>query len=143
MVEQSASFTPEALDRSALAAGYAPGDVTAARGRADARIRSTETLAPIKSTARRAVVVAYLAVWVAFGVAYLVSPPRPFDFEFVLFPVLTMALVITLAMSLGIIRSIRPDAARPTRALVLLLVVPVILLLGVAGLCLPTATVAG
>ncbi len=141
--EHAASFTPEALDRSAIAAGYAPGDVGAARRRADARIRSTQALAPIRSTAKRAVVLAYVAVWVAFGVAFLVSPSQPLDFDSVLFVVLTVALVITLAMSFGIIGSFRPDAARPNRALVLLLVVPVVLLLGVAGLCLPFTRISG
>ncbi len=143
MVEHAESFTPEALDRSALAAGYTPGDVAAARGRADVRIGSTQALAPIKSTAKRAILVAYLSVWVAFGVAFFVSPTQTLDFDFVLFAVLTVALVITLAMSLSIIRSLRPDAAQPTRALILLLVVPVILLLGVAGLCLPATEISG
>lgn len=143
MVEHDASFTPEALDRSAIAAGYRSADVAAARGGADVRIRSTQALAPIRSTAKRAIVVAYVAVWVVFGLAFIATPARTLDFDFVLFAVLTLALLVTLALSLGIIRSIRPDPERPTRALALLLVVPVILLLGVAGLCLPATGVSG
>jgi hypothetical protein len=141
MVENATSFTPEGLDRAAITAGYPAGDVAVARARATARIHAID-LQPIKATAWRVVAVAYLAVWALFGLAYYLSPPRPLDFEFVVFAVLTVALGVALLLSIGVIRAARPDAERPTRALVLLLVIPVALLLGVAGLCLPTAQIA-
>jgi hypothetical protein len=143
MVGHADGYTPEALDAAAMAAGWTPDDVRNARKRAHARIRAAEPIEPIKSTARRAVVVAYLAVWVLFGVAFFASPTDTLDFDFVLFAVLTVALGIASAMSFSIIRVARPDAERRGRALVLLLAIPVVLLLGVAGLCLPTIRVAG
>ncbi|HYH91976.1 MAG TPA: hypothetical protein VD763_02365 [Candidatus Saccharimonadales bacterium] len=139
MVDQASAFTPDALDRSAIEAGYAIEDVAAARARADERIRAVDALQPIKSTAKRAVVVAYLAVWASFGVAYLLNDAGSLDVDFAIFAVLSVALGIAVAMSFSVIRATRPDASRPTRALILLLVFPVILLVGVAGLCLPTA----
>ena len=51
--------------------------------------------------------------------------------------ILTIALVITFVISLVWIRARRPDPERVGRALAILLVVPVVLLVGVAGLCLP------
>ena len=51
--------------------------------------------------------------------------------------VLTVALLIALGLSLLWLRSRRPDPSDLSRALAVFLVVPVILLIGVAGLCVP------
>jgi hypothetical protein len=53
--------------------------------------------------------------------------------------ILTIALAVGLAISLIVIQLGHPDPGRPGRAMTILLVAPVIMLLGVAGSCLPFA----
>jgi len=137
--DHRASFTDDALERAAIAAGYSVEAYRSARDRVDARIASTEALRPVRSSAKRLVILAYAAVWAAFGLAFLSRADAPYSYAGPLHAVLTVALIIGLAVSLLIIRRGRPEAGRPGRALLVFLAMPVILLIGVAGLCLPTA----
>ena len=132
-------FTVEALRASALEAGYAADEIEAAIHLAEVRDAERQASAPIRSSARMAILLAYGIVWILFAVVYL---GRPFAYGAgpIAQLILTIALGIGLAISLLIIRSGRPDPGRRTRAMGLLLAVPVILLVGVAGLCLPFTT---
>lgn len=138
MVDHRSSYTAEALDRSAQAAGYTVEQVAEARRRADRRIRKTEQLRPIRATARRAVLLAYGVVWLGLAVGILARRSAGgLDLTEIVVVVLTVSLAIALAMSLATIRQADPDPDRPARAAALLLALPMVLLLGIAGLCLP------
>jgi hypothetical protein len=57
--------------------------------------------------------------------------------------VLTAALLLVLLVGLLWVARVRPDPTRTGRALLILLVVPVVLLVGVAGLCVPFLGMSG
>jgi len=139
MVHNEAAFTAEALDRSALQAGYAPEMVAEARRRAHAQIHAADAIKPIRKTARLLVLELYVAVYVILGVALARQPATPgvLDFREDALPVLTVTLVIGLVASAVFLGFIQPDPDRPARALALLLAIPLLFLGGVAGLCLP------
>jgi hypothetical protein len=138
MVTHAATYTAAALDRSARAAGYPEEQVVKARRRADARIRETEQLGPIRRTARRAVVVAYGAVWLFLAIGLLAGRSgEGLDFTELILVVLSVSMAIALGISFLAIRSGDPDPTRPVRAVILLLALPTVLLVAIAGLCLP------
>jgi hypothetical protein len=129
------TYTDEALERAALAAGYTPDEI------ATARTLTTERQ-EIKSRARIIVIAAYLLVWVLFAIPYLwLAPPESSGlgtgWGAALQIVLTVALLIGLAISALALRALNPDPSRAGRALLILLVVPIITLLAIGGLCLP------
>lgn len=135
---QRRSFTDEAIRRSAIAAGWDAEEFDRAAAAASAR----EALVPIRSRARAIVLGAYAIVWLLFAIPFLLlSEPTTYGFGPLAQLILTIVLGIALALSLVVIRSGRPDSSRSTRAIVILLALPVVLLLGVAGLCLPFARV--
>ena len=140
VAQQRGSFTEAALRRSAVAAGYTPEEYAAASSLAEERFADRAALAPIKSNARRWVLAAYGIVWLVYAAVYLGRSYQYGVGPFIQL-VLTIALGIGLAISLLVIRLGRPDAERRSRAMALLLAVPVILLVGVAGLCLPFTTI--
>jgi hypothetical protein len=133
------AFTDAALERSAVGAGYTAEEFAAAAKQA-AATSDRSALDPIKSSARRGVLIAYGIVWLVFAVAYL---GRSFQYGVgpILQGILTIALGIGLGLSLLVIRYAQPDPERRSRAMALLLAAPVILLIGVAGTCLPFVTV--
>ncbi len=132
------SFTKQALERAALEAGYSAEAFDEANRVLEAREVKRAALRPIKTTSQRLTLVAYALVWVGFATVYLGNyPASVFVSGPALQQILTVSLGIGLGISLLLIRLGRPDPARPLRAMALLLAIPVILLLGVAGLCLP------
>jgi hypothetical protein len=135
---QQGAFTEAALERTALATGYTHEEFVAAWQGAEARIAERAPLAPVRSNATRLVLLAYAVVWVLFAIPYLLGAST-FNSGVgpILQGILTVSLGIGLAISLAVIRRGRPDSTRASRAMVLLLVVPVVLLVGIAGLCLP------
>jgi hypothetical protein len=137
MARHRRSFTDEALERSALAAGYSSAEFAEASALLDVREATRAALEPVKSTARRSVLAAYGVVWLLFALAYLGPAAAQRSFGPTLQLILTISLGVALAISLVIVGRGRPDPERRSRAVALLLAVPVILLLGVAGLCLP------
>jgi quinol-cytochrome oxidoreductase complex cytochrome b subunit len=134
MQANQASFTEAALERSAIAGGYSAEEFAAARASAAGIAERAAAIKPIKVKARRAILAAYGIVWLLFAIPFL---SRSASSGFALQGLLTVALGITVAISLLLVGAGGPDPSRPSRAIVILLVVPVILLLGVAGLCLP------
>ena len=131
IVAQRASFTDAALERSATADGYTHEEFVAAR------MAERAALVPIRSTATRVVLFAYAIVWALFAVPYLLLAGSTLGAGPILQSILTVALGITLAISLIIVRNGRPDPSRVPRAMIILLVGPVVMLVGVAGSCLP------
>lgn len=141
MTDNARTYTPEALERAALAAGYSPGTVAAALARAAGRLRATDGLVPLRARARWVVVLLYSGIWAAFAIRYLTMPPsRPsvLDFSELYLPVLTVTLLVGLAIAWWVVRSGRPDPDRPARAVAMLVAVPLLYLGAVVGLCVPT-----
>ena len=137
IAEQHGSFTDAALERSAIEAGYTSAEFATAAG----LVTDRTAMAPIRSSARRYVLAAYAIVWLGFAVVYL-GRSTMYGAGPIAQLVLTVSLAIGLAISLLVIRRGRPDPDRRARAIALLLAIPVILLVGVAGLCLPFTSVA-
>lgn len=133
---EGATHTDAALEAAAVTAGYTPEEFKAAM---TLHLRRTVE-APIKTTARLWIVVAYVVVWGLFAIVFL-TRPSTYGAGVVAQIILTITLGIGLALSLVIIRLGHPDPERRSRALVLILAFPVVMLLGVAGLCLPFTTV--
>jgi hypothetical protein len=125
-------FTPEALRQAALEAGYTPEEIAQASDRAD----RAAAVRPIRARAQWIVLGAYALVWVLFAMVYLTR-----DYAYgsgpVLQGILTISLLITLGISLLWLRWRRPDPSTVGRATAVFLALPVVLLVGVAGLCLP------
>lgn len=139
MVTHAGSYTPAALDRAASAAGYTDQQVVDARQRADVRIRKTARLRPVRRSAWRGVLLAYGVVWLALVVSLLAERPETWLYDTqLLVVVLSASMAIALAVSLAAVRQGDPDPERPARAVALLLALPTLLLLAIAGLCLPT-----
>jgi hypothetical protein len=117
-------FTPEALRRAAIDAGYTPDEIDQASDRA----RVTAAVRPIRARAQWIVLGAYALVWLLFVYAYGTGTLQG---------ILTISLLIALGLSLLWLRWRRPDPTTVGRATAVFLALPVILLVGVAGLCLP------
>ncbi len=129
-------FTIEALRSAALQAGYDAGEVDEAIRISGEHEAERQRFGPVRTRARNIVLLAYGITWLVFAVIYL---GRAFQYGMgpVLLGVLTFALGLTVIISVLIIRRGRPDPERSARAVVILMAIPIILLVGVAGLCLP------
>lgn len=126
------AFTPEALQNAAAGAGYTEGEIE----RAMAEVQRREGIRPIRRRAVVIVIVAYVLVWSLFAVVFLTR-----DFTYGAGPVLqfilTCVLIVALIVSTAWLLAVRPDPTRTVRATAILLALPLVLLLGVAGLCVP------
>lgn len=132
LADNAERFTPEALRQAAMEAGYTPDEIEGA----SARVRAAAVVGPIRTRARWIVLGAYAVVWLLFAAVYL-TRSYAYGTGIVLQGVLTISLLIALGLALLWLRSRRPDPSDPGRAIAVFLVVPVILLIGVAGLCVP------
>lgn len=138
MMALRSGYTDAALERSALAGGFTADEIQQARTLADTRQRQHEAIGPVRSQASRIVLAAYGLVWLLFAIPFLL---RTSTYGYGPFAqgILTVVLLFGLLCSFLVMRTLHPDPARPGRALTTLLVVPVIVLLGISGLCLPVA----
>lgn len=127
-------FTEAALERSALETGYTKAEFDEAVRLASRREGERQVIKPLKGRARLMVLLGYGLVWLLFGTQFLFGP-EPYLSTYQL--ILTMSLLVAIAISLAWIHVRRPDPDRIGRALAILLAVPVVLLVAVAGLCLP------
>jgi hypothetical protein len=134
LAEQSAAYTSPALERSAIETGYTKAEFDEAVRLAAFREQERPVIDPLKRRARVAVVAAYGLVWLLFATQYLFGP-APYLSTLQL--ILTMSLLLAIALSMVWIHRRRPDPDNLGRALAVLLAVPLVLLVGVAGLCLP------
>jgi hypothetical protein len=132
LARHAGQFTPEALRQAAIDAGYTPDEITQASDRA----RRAAAVRPIRARAQWIVLGAYALVWVLFASVYLTR-----DYSYGMGPVLQSILTISLLIALGLsllwVRWRRPDPSTVGRATAVFLAVPVVLLVGVAGLCVP------
>jgi len=130
------AYTDAALERSALAGGFTAEEAQQARALADTRLRQLEAMGPVRSQARKIVLLAYGVVWILFAMPYLVRSTS-YGSGPILQGVLTVSLLLGLLVSWLVMRVLHPDPTRFGRALVILLAVPVIVLRGISGLGLP------
>jgi hypothetical protein len=122
------SFTDEALVASAAAAGYTPDEIAEAH----ARLQAQDAAAPVKATARRIVIGAYLVVYALLSAGMLANN---FGGGAV---ILAVSLGIPFLISLAIVRG--RGRLKPGTELALggLLVLPLVMLVIVGGLCVAT-----
>lgn len=138
IAEQSGAHTSLALERSAIESGYTKAEFDEAVRLAGKAEREQQVIKPLKVRARLMVLIGYALVWMFFGIQYLVLPaPGTYVDGSGLQTILTISLLVTIGISLIWIYGVRPDPDRAGRALAILLAVPLVLLIGVAGLCLP------
>lgn len=142
------TYTRPALEASAAGAGYTREEFEAAWPIAEVFGAPREAhRGRVKWRARAVVLVAYGLTWILFAIAYLrplqtassdqLNPLQTPGYGQFMQAILTIALGTGFAISWVWTRSMRPDPERLVRALAVLLSVPVVLLVGVAGLCLP------
>jgi len=136
------SYTDAALERSAIAGGFTADEFQQARVLADTRQRQQEAMGPVRSRASWIVLFAYGLVWVLFAIPYLLLPSS-YGAGPLAQGVLTVTLLLGLLLSWLVMRALHPDPTRVGRALAILLIVPVIVLLGIGGLCLPFVSISG
>jgi|RhiMetdeSRZDD1v2_1073273.scaffolds.fasta_scaffold536726_3 hypothetical protein len=135
-------FTEEALAAAAQAAGYTPEEIAMA-ARSVAKRRADEAAAkPVRARARRYVLGAYAITFLVFAIAFL----RPNTSDALYYQgmgtfalgILGITMLIALVLGLVWIGGRRPSAERAEAALGVMLSVPFVLLVVVAGLCLAT-----
>lgn len=131
-------YTGSALEASAIEAGYTREEFEAALALVEARAPKQEALRPIRSRARRVVLVAYGLTWLVYAIAYLTRPVM-YGLGPLALSVVTIALGIGLAGSWDWTRRRHPDPAHFNRAMAVLLSLPMVLLLVFGGTCLPSA----
>jgi cation transport ATPase len=128
-------FTEDALVRAARDAGY-PEDVLDA---AKARARASAAAAPVRQRARRWILIAYLATFAVLTAGMLLSEySRQYGASYIGTVVLAAALGLAFLLSLGWLRWRGSKVEQSTAGVALLLSVPVVLLVVVAGSCLAT-----
>jgi hypothetical protein len=127
-------YTPDALRHAASESGFSPDEIEQAYNRATERQRAEELARPIRRRARWIVVAAYGLVLAVFAVPFLTVPSR-YGVGQVALVVLAIVLGIALLMSRSWINRRRPSTEQAERALLMMLAVPFVLLVAVAGLC--------
>ncbi len=132
-------YTPEALRQAASEAGFSPDEIDEAHGRAIERRRDEELAGPIRRRARRIVLVAYGLVYAAFVAAFLTVAYR-LGAGIIAIIILTLVLLIALSISLAWVTSRHPSEDQVEGALAVMLAVPFVLLIAVAGLCVAGTT---
>ncbi|HKG56883.1 MAG TPA: hypothetical protein VKA85_06530 [Candidatus Limnocylindrales bacterium] len=128
------SFTPAALRASVVRAGYSEADADAARLLVDKHLAAESASAPTLARARRTILVAYVVTYVAFAIVFLLAPSSYGSGQIALM-ILTVVLGIALAISLAWARRSRWKTQGTSLGLGVVLSVPIVLLVLVAGSC--------
>jgi cation transport ATPase len=131
--DNQASMTHDALGRQASAKGYSEAEIEAASSAAEAR-RAPDAAA--RSRARRVILGLYLVTYLVLSAGMLMSNAF-YGVGTIGLLILAVALAIALAISLAWIRRRHLDAGHDG-AMATLVALPLVLLVGVAGLCLYT-----
>ena len=134
IADQQGAHTMAALERSALESGYTKADFDEAVRLAGNSEQERQVIKPLRQQARLIVLISYAVIWLLFATQYLTGPDVGGP---TLQTILTISLLVTIGISLIWIAAVRPDPDRAGRALTIFLAVPLVLLIGVAGLCLP------
>jgi hypothetical protein len=134
ITDQRGAHTMAALERSALESGYTKANFDDAVRLAAKAEQERQVVKPLRRQASLIVLIGYALVWLLFATQYLlgadISGPG-------LQTILTISLLVTVGISLIWIAVVKPDPDRAGRALAIFLAVPLVLLIGVAGLCVP------
>ena len=130
-----ASFTEDALAQAARAQGYPEDVVEEARLRA----RANEASAPIRHRARRWIQIAYLLTFAVLTIGILANESLRFtgSYNWIGIPALALILGLALLASFAWLRGRRTVGVGPG-GIVVLLSVPIVLLVTVAGVCVAT-----
>jgi len=131
--DNQASMTHEALGRQASAKGYSEAEIEAASAAAEAR-RAPDAAA--RGRARRVILGLYLVTYLVLSAGMLLSNAF-YGLAPIGILILGVSLAIALAISLSWIRRQHLDAGHDG-AMATLAALPLVLLVGVAGLCLYT-----
>ena len=131
--DNQASMTHEALGRQASEKGYTEAEIGEASAAAEAR-RAPDAAA--RSRARRVILGLYLVTYLVLSAGMLMSDAF-YGTGPIAILILAVVLTIALAISLAWIRGRHLDAGHDG-AMATLVAVPLVLLVGVAGLCLTT-----
>lgn len=132
------AYTPEALRSTAEAAGYTQAEIEAALD-LTAGDATGEAVGRIRSRARRIVLGAYGSVYLILAIVLLTAPNLDaYGAGVISLIVLTVVLGIALLISIWWVQRRGRPTARLEGAFMAMLVLPVILLVGVAGLCVVT-----
>lgn len=134
-VEHADRYTPDALRQAASEAGFSPDEIDEAYGRAATRQRDDQASRPIRRRARWIVLAAYGLVYAAFAVAFMTVAYRS-GAGIIAIMILTVVLGVALLVSVVWVNARRPSAEHLQGALWTMLLVPFVLLVGVAGVCL-------
>jgi len=132
-------FTAEALAHAARSAGYTDEEIGAAANNVERR----RVVEPVKARARRYVVTGYAITFLVFAVAFLRPSNTQAAYYYrgsgpIALGILGSMLVITLLLALAWVGGQHPRAERAEAALGVMLAVPFVLLILVAGLCVAT-----
>ena len=132
-------FTEAALATAALAAGYSTEEIAAAAAGVAKRRLDEAAVKPVKARARRYVLAAYGITFLAFAIAFL-RPAAPSNTYYrgagpLVLGILAFMLLIALSIGIAWVASRHPAAERAEGALGVMLAVPFVLLIVVAGLC--------
>ena len=128
-------FTDEALARAARNAGYSDAAIDQARARVSARVAA----APARARATWAVLAAYLVTFAVLVAGMFASEyARRYGGHVIGAAILALLLGLALLLSVIWIRSRAGKGSGPATGMAVLLSVPVVLLVAVAGLCIGT-----
>jgi len=132
--ENRGRFTDEALERSALDAGHTPAEFAAAKARLD----SETAAAPVRARARTILVAAYLGTFLVLVAGMFLNPSaRAYGGSVIGSVILAVTLGVAWLITIVWLRS----QSRPSPSgagLTVLLSLPIVLLVLVAGSCLAT-----
>lgn len=130
-------FTEDVLVRAARGRGYPEDVVEEARARA----RANERSAPARQRARRWIVAAYLLTFTVLTIGMHANryAGEYWAVAYIGTGVLALTLGLALLVSLGWLAWLGPRIADHAPGMVLILTVPIVLLVTVAGLCVSTA----
>jgi hypothetical protein len=135
-------FTEAALAAAAQSSGYTPDEIATAIASVAKRRADEAAAKPVKARARQYVLTAYGMTFLVFAIA-LLRPTAP-DYAYfqgfgpVALGILGFTMVIALLLGLAWVGGRHPSAERAEGALGVMLAVPFVLLVVVAGLCVAT-----
>jgi hypothetical protein len=131
------THTTESLGRAAMAAGYSHEEVLAAIARVEASFAAAEASAPKRALAQRAILAAYGVTYLVLAVA-LLTQRNAYGYGSIALFILTVVLGLALLLSMLWARRSRWVDQGTSVNIAVILSLPVILLVLVAGSCVVT-----
>lgn len=135
-------YTEAALAKAAGDAGFTAEEIADAADEVARRRRDEIAARPVKARARRTVLAIYAVTFLVFAVLFLRPTGGEATYSRAFAPVavgvLGFVMLVALLIGLAVIGAQRPSADRAEGAFGVMLAVPVVLLIVVAGLCVAT-----